>query len=452
MHLPRHTATPLAALMLAALLAFPATGSEATCDFPTLKRAATPEAAGFAAAGLTGVDKLIEADVAAGFPGAALVVIRDGRIAKQSFYGYRKKFDGHRPLDTLQEVRADTMFDLASNTKMFATNFALQKLVSEGRLDLEAPVSRYVPEFVDRAGEPVPGKAGLRVVDLLHHAAGFAPDPQYHNPAVSGALYSQQREKTLRFIPRSPLRYKPGTRATYSDTDYMLLGLIIERITGIPLDTYVEENIYRPLGLQRTAFNPLAKGFAPDDFAATELLGNSRDGTIQFPNIRTHTLQGEVHDEKAFYSMAGVSGHAGLFSTAGELAVLVQVMLNGGGYGDNCLFDDSVIARFTAPSPLDRTFGLGWRRNGNERMSWMFGTGASPRAYGHTGWTGTLTVIDPKYNLGIVLLTNKKHSRLPDPHGNPNRFAGDRFTTGKYGGVVEAIYRALLPDAPQGSR
>ncbi|WP_334079284.1 penicillin binding protein PBP4B [Microbulbifer sp. M83] len=430
---------------LAVLLALPVTASTAACDYPTLERAATPEEAGFSTAGLAAVDRLIEADIAAGFPGAALVVIRDGRVVKQSHYGYRRKFEGHRPLDKFEKVRADTMFDLASNTKMYATNFALQRLVSEGRLDLEAPVRRYVPEFADREGDPVTGKAGLRVADLLHHTAGFAPDPQFHNPAVSGELFSQERDKTLGFIPLAPLRYKPGSRTVYSDTDYMLLGLVIERITGQPLDTYVEDTFYRPLGLKRTRFAPLEKGFVPDDFAATELLGNTRDGVIDFPNIRTHTLQGEVHDEKAFYSMAGVSGHAGLFSTAADLAVLLQVMLNGGGYGDTCLFDEAVIASFTAPSPLDPGYGLGWRRNGTDGMTWMFGNGASGQAYGHTGWTGTLTVIDPHYNLGIVLLTNKKHSRLPDPEKNSNRFAGDGFTTGKYGGVVEAIYDALLP-------
>ncbi|PNB76984.1 penicillin binding protein PBP4B, partial [Pseudomonas sp. FW305-BF6] len=108
----------------------------------------------------------------------------------------------------------------------------------------------------------------------------------------------------------------------YSDVDYMLLGTIVEKITGQKLDEYVENEIYKPLKLKDTVFNPLQKGFKPKEIAATELLGNTRDGVINFPNVRTYTLQGEVHDEKAFYSMGGVSGHAGLFSTTSDLAVL----------------------------------------------------------------------------------------------------------------------------------
>ena len=443
---PRRTISLLAALLATFTLAGAATASPQTCHFPTLQRAASPASVGFSAAGLARVDQLIERDVAAGFPGAALIVIKDGQIVKQSHYGYRKKFDGRAHLDRFPPVRDDTLFDLASNTKMYATNFALQKLVSEGRLDLLASVRHYLPDFVDGDDDPIRGKAGLRVIDLLHHAAGFAPDPQFHNPAVAGSFFSQNREKTLALLPKLPLRYEPGSKTTYSDTDYMLLGLIVERITGERLDTYVENTIYRPLHLDHTLFNPLQKGFRPQDFAATEPEGNTREGTISFPHIRTYTLQGEVHDEKAYYAMGGVSGHAGLFSTTGELAVLLQVMLNGGGYGDVCLFDPGTIARFTAPSPLDPTFALGWRRNGTADMQWMFGSGAGPQAYGHTGWTGTLTVIDPEIDLGIVLLTNKKHSPLVDAEHNSNKFSGDLFATGKYGAVVAAVYAALNDD------
>lgn len=172
-------------------------------------------------------------------------------------------------------------------------------------------------------------------------------------------------------------------------------------------------------------------------------MGNTRDGVISFPNIRSYTLQGEVHDEKAFYSMEGISGHAGLFSNTEEMAVLLQVMLNGGGYGSQQLFDKTVISQFTAPSKTDATYGLGWRLNGNPDMEWMFGKHASTRAYGHTGWTGTVTIIDPAYQLGIILLTNKKHSPVIDPAKNPNQFEGDLFSTGKYGSVITGIYEAL---------
>ena len=413
------------------------------CRYPVLQTASAPEAAGFSAEKLQEVDQLIQRDIAAGFPGAALIVIKDGQIVKQSAYGYRKKYSGHTPLPQFHKTRNDTLFDLASNTKMYATNFALQKLVSEGQLNLDAKIQQYLPKFMDSSGDTIKGKADLRVVDLLQHSAGFAPDPQFHNPAVARDLFSQDRGRTTEFLNRVPLSYKPGSKTAYSDTDYMLLGAIIEQVTGQGLDAYVEDEIYRPLHLKHTHFNPLEKGISADRIAATELLGNTRDGVIHFPGIRTYTLQGEVHDEKAFYSMAGVSGHAGLFSTTGDLAILLQVMLNEGGYGTACLFDSQTITEFTAPSPGNATFGLGWRRNATPDMQWMFGTGASDQAYGHTGWTGTLTVIDPAIKLGIVLLTNKKHSPLIDPDNNSNKFAGDQFTTGKYGGIVSAIYDAL---------
>lgn len=419
------------------------------CEYPRLRVADSPESVGFSSAGLARVDELIERDVAAGFPGAALLIIKDGRIVKNSQYGFRQKFSENKALKPFKPVENSTLFDLASNTKMYATNFALQKLVSEGQLDLQAPIREYLPEFTDQQGDQIPGKNSLRVIDLLHHSAGFSPDPQYHNPRVAKALFSQDREKTLGFIPRSPLSYQPGTKTAYSDTDYMLLGLLIERITGEQLDHYVEQQIYAPLGLGRTKFNPLRKGFTPDQFAATELMGNTRDGAIDFPNIRRQTLLGEVHDEKAFYSMDGVSGHAGLFSTTSDLAILLQVMLNGGGYGNTCVFSREVIQRFTSPSPLNPTFGLGWRKNANEEMQWMFGELASAAAYGHTGWTGTLTIIDPASNLGIVLLTNKKHSPLVDTGKGAYRFLGDLFATGRYGPVATSVYEALLPSEPR---
>ncbi len=420
-----------------------AVSKETASQYPILKKVNKPEEAGFSSEKLGKVDQLIEMEVAAGFPGAALIVIKDGKIVKNESYGYKQKFNEHTPLKKFQKMENDTLFDLASNAKMYATNFAIQKLVSEGKLNIQARVQQYIPEFEDTEEDVIKGKDNLRVIDVLHHTAGFRPDPQYHNPKVSKELYSQERNKTIEFISKTPLTYVPGTQNVYSDVDYMLLGAIVEEITGQQLDVYVENELYKPLGLKNTKFNPLQKGFKPRDFAATELLGNTRDGVIDFPNIRTYTLQGEVHDEKAFYSMGGVSGHAGLFSNTKDMAVLLQVMLNGGGYGKHTLFDQKTIDEFVEPSEMNPTYGLGWRRNGDASMEWMFSPLASDSAYGHTGWTGTVTIIDPEIDLGIVLLTNKKHSPLVNPVANSNQFFGDLFKTGSYGSVVTAIYEAL---------
>ncbi|WP_245592169.1 penicillin binding protein PBP4B [Ectobacillus panaciterrae] len=409
--------------------------------YPTLIK--TPKEAIHSSKIFQRVDELIDQEVTNGFPGAALIVVKDGKIVKNTAYGFAKKYDAHTLLQHPQKMKEDTMFDIASNSKMYAVNYALQKLVSEGKININARVQDYIPEFKDEPTDLVKGKDKLCLIDILHHCAGFLADPQYHNPKVSKDLYSQERDKTLQMMLKTPLQYEHGTKNIYSDVDYMLLGYIIEKVTGQRLDDYVENTIYKPLGLTHTLFNPLQKGFQPNDFAATELAGNTRDGVISFPNIRTYTLQGEVHDEKAFYSMSGVSGHAGLFSSTGDLAVLLQVMLNGGGYGNVKLFDRSVIDTFVQSSSLNPTYGLGWRKNADSSMKWMFGPYASRSTVGHTGWTGTLTVIDPDNNLGIVLLTNKKHSPLIDPKIDANKFAGDVFQTGKYGAVVTRVYEAL---------
>jgi CubicO group peptidase (beta-lactamase class C family) len=349
---------------------------------PILKKAKRPEEAGFSSERLKKVDHLIKNDIKEGFPGASIIIIKDGKIVKSDHYGYEKKYEGLDLLKHPSKMKKDTLFDLASNTKMYATNFALQRLVSEGKLDLDEKVQHYLPEFKDNEADPIKGKNDLKIIDILHHSAGFPASIHFHNPESAGEFFSQDREKTLRLLPKVPLVYEPGTEHIYSDIDYMLLGLIVETITGQPMDDYLENEFYQPLGLKNTLFNPLGKGFKPKDFAATELMGNTREGRYHFPNVREYTLQGEVHDEKAFYSMDGVSGHAGLFSTTEDMAVLLQTMLNGGGYGNVELFDQETIDQFVEPSETDPTYGLGWRRNGSQSMEWMFGPFASGKAYG----------------------------------------------------------------------
>ncbi|HCM7228899.1 TPA: penicillin binding protein PBP4B [Klebsiella aerogenes] len=412
-------------------------------QYPVLTEA-TPDKVGFDTARLDRMDHWIEQQVEAGYPGVSLLIIKDDHIVYRKAWGAAKKYEGNVLMAHPIPATTDTMYDLASNTKMYATNFALQKLMSEGRLHPDDLISTYITGFGDKPGDAIKGKSALRVADLLHHSGGFPADPQYPNKAVAGDLYSQDKATTLEMIKRTPLQYKPGTRHIYSDVDYMLLGFIVESITKQPLDRYVEENIYHPLGLTHTVFNPLKKGFRQEQIAATELNGNTRDGVIHFPNIRTTTLWGQVHDEKAFYSMGGVSGHAGLFSDTGDIAVLMQTMLNGGGYGNVTLFSPDIVKEFTRSSKEDASFGLGWRVNGNASMTPTFGTLASPQTYGHTGWTGTLTVVDPVNHMAIVMLSNKPHSPVADPQNNPNMFNSGLMPLATYGWVVDQVYGALM--------
>lgn len=168
------------------------------------------------------------------------------------------------------------------------------------------------------------------------------------------------------------------------------------------------------MGLDHITYNPLKAGFSPDDCAATELNGNTRDHSEYYEGYRTQTLQGEVHDEKAYYNMAGVSGHAGLFASATNLATLASVMLTGG-YGEHRFFSKDVMDAFVAPkSEKQPTWGLGWYRNADAGRTKYFGTQSSRGTVGHQGWTGTLTMIDPSRNLVVAYLTNKINSPVTD--------------------------------------
>ena len=210
------------------------------------------------------------------------------------------------------------------------------------------------------------------------------------------------------------------------------------------LDKYVENTFYKPLGLNNIVYNPLEKGFSKNTIAATELNGNTRDGAVNFANIRDYTLQGEVHDEKAYYSMGGVAGHAGLFSNASNLAKLAQVMINGGGYGNHKFFSQNTIDEFTKRKSSSPVWGLGWWRQGDNGRSWYFSPQSSRNTYGHQGWTGTLTLIDPENNLIIVLLTNKINSPLIDNSINPNMFYGNKFTTATLGAIPTLVYESII--------
>ena len=407
-----------------------------TIPYPVLKDETSKHKQGF-----TQVDALIKEDIKQGFPGAVLLVLKDGKIIKNSAYGYARKFaDGGELLSAPVKMTTDTLFDIASNTKMFATNFALMKLVNEGKLDTSLPINHYLPTYRGA------GRDLRTVKDILTHNAGYSPQVKFftRNNNLGPKFFSQDSNKTKDLIlTQVPFAAGRSAKRMYSDTDYMLLGMIIEKITGMSLDLYVEYNIYHPLGIKDTVFNPLQKGFRKNQFAATEIHGTTRGNRVSYDNVRTYVLQGEVHDEKAYHSLAGVAGHAGLFSTAQDMAVLAQALLNRGGYGNKQLFSGKVIDQFVKPDDGNGTYGLGWRRANNGDRKWHFGPYASGSAYGHTGWTGTVTVIDPEHDLAIILLTNARHSEIEGDDKN-YQFKGKQFETGMYGSVISLVYEAVL--------
>ena len=402
------------------------------------------------------ISDIIESDVANGFPSAQLAVIRNGQLVYSNAWG--------------KNVNTKTLYDLASVSKMFGVNYAVQKLVTDGKLDIDTKIIDILGRnFADDTisinykGTKAPNlktmknwKASITVLDVLCHRAGFPPEFHYHDKNYDmsrlkhdknavNALYtgidgsSETRSKTLKAIFKTPLIYKPRTKILYSDIDYMLLCYIVEKITGQRLDVYMRENFWQPLNLKRIAYNPLKNNFSRDDCAATEIYGNTRDNNMTFSGIRTYPLQGEVHDYKAFHSMGGVSGHAGLFSNAEDIARLASLMFNGG-YGEYKFFSKNVIDMFTSPQSHDSAnWGVGWWREGEYQRVWYFGTQSSSFTFGHQGWTGTLVMVDPLRNLVIAYLTNKINSPVVKPYTGKKIFSGNWYTASTLGFVAQIL-------------
>lgn len=306
-------------------------------------------------------------------PGAVLVVGHDGIIVHRKAYGIRELVPAREPM-TL-----DTIFDIASLTKVVATTPAIMKLFEQGKIRPEDPVTVYLPEFQD-------GRSRISVADLLTHFSGLRPDLDLQ-PPWSG--YKTGIGKALHDEPTN----SPGQRFVYSDINFELLGEIVRRASGKPLDEFVREQIFVPLGMNETMFRPpvsLRVRIAP-----TEI-----DPATGKP------FRGVVHDPTA-RNMGGVAGHAGVFTTAADLARYAQMMLDNG----RPIFSPATVAKFTAPaSPPGQTVlrSLGWDID----SPYSSPRGTFPRgSYGHTGFTGTSVWIDPASKTYVILLTNAVHPR-----------------------------------------
>jgi CubicO group peptidase (beta-lactamase class C family) len=359
------------------------------------------------------LDSLIAAALAEGAaPGAAVAVGRWGRLVHLNGYG---RIDTGADAGT---VDPHTLFDLASLTKVVGTTTAAMILEEEGRLDLDRRVADYLPEFDS------PEKAPITLRLLLEHRGGleafarlfaeYRPDPAASVDPVHA------REWYLRQINQRPLRRAPGTETEYSDWDLILLQLAIERVAGQPLDRFLHERVFAPLGMTHSMFNPAAE--LRPRVAATEMDAQGRRGLIH----------GEVHDPNA-WAIGGVAGHAGLFGTARDLAIFAQMMINGGEYGGVRILQPQTVARWTAPQVPGSSRALGWDTpSGRSSAGRFFG----PRSYGHTGYTGTSLWIDPERGLFVILLTNRVNPTSENMRHVPLRRA-----------VADAVQAAIL-DAP----
>ncbi|MGA7300594.1 MAG: serine hydrolase [Candidatus Sulfotelmatobacter sp.] len=328
-----------------------------------------------AAVRLSSVDAVIEQAIHDGnIPGAVLLVGHNGHVI------YRKAY-GNRALEPRREpMTLDTIFDLASLTKVIATTTAVMQLVEQGKVRLNDPVAKYLPEFAQN------GKDDVTIRQLLTHYSGLAPDLDLKTPwEGKDTAYRMAFAET----PQDP----PGSRFSYSDINFIMLGALVERVSGESLDEYCERHIFLPLKMMHTRFLPPAAWRAK--IAPTQYDENE------------HMLRGVVHDPTA-RRMGGVAGHAGLFSTADDLAKFAQTLLNGGGGILSPLSVEKMTQPEQPPSaPVLR--GFGW--DIDSPFSSNRGDLLPIGSYGHTGFTGTSIWIDPTTQTYIVLLTNAVHPR-----------------------------------------
>ncbi|WP_232695889.1 serine hydrolase domain-containing protein [Brevibacillus daliensis] len=316
-------------------------------------------------------------------PGAVVLVARKGTIVKEEAYGYAVRYADQTftPIDNPIEMEEETLFDVASVSKLF-TSIAIMQLVEDGDIELDEPVATYIPEFASN------GKENITVTQLLTHTSGMAASKPIQN--INGS----REERFQAVFADAPIN-EPGSTYLYSDLNMIVLGAVVERITGQRLDEYVEQEITEPLDMENTMYNPSADLL--DEIAATEYSTTTSRGLVW----------GQVHDEKA-WALDGVAGHAGVFSTAPDLAILAQMMLNDGVYDDERILEKESVRLMMEnqiPEFPGNDHGLGWEVN----QDWYMDGLTDLTTMGHTGFTGTSIVVSPSNQTIVILLTNRVH-------------------------------------------
>ncbi len=357
---------------------------------PPQTKKPSPEAAGFDPTRLERIDDAVKRGIDAGqLPGAVVLVVRQGKIAFHKAYGHRSLEPERVPMT------ADTIFDLASLTKPVATATSVMILLEQGKLRLSDRVAEHLPDFGQN------GKDKITVEQLLLHTAGFIAD----NPLGD---YADGREEAIKRIYKLTPVAEPGTKFIYSDVGFIVLGELVEKLSGKKLDVFAEEHLFKPLGMRDTGYRVSEEG-------------HKRAGPTQKRNDKW--MLGEVHDPRA-YALGGVAGHAGLFSTAEELAIYARMILNEGEYGGKRILSPATVRLMTQPRPVP---------GGQRALGWDVETGYSANrgelfpvgSFGHTGFTGTSIWIDPTSQTAVIFLSNRVH---PDGKGNVNRLRGQVST------------------------
>lgn len=380
---------------------------------------AEPAAVGMDAEHLQRIEKIVAQGLAEKrMPGCVVCIGRRGKIVLQAAYGNKQLQPSELPMTT------DTVFDMASITKPMATATSVMILVERGQLKLNQRVSSLIPEFA------ASGKEEITVFDLLTHQSGLLPDNKV-------ADYEDGPEKALERICALSLQAPTGTKFIYSDVNYILLGELVRRASGKSVHEFSQEYIFQPLGMRETGYLP--REALKSRAAPTE----QRDG---------HWMQGEVHDPRAFL-LGGIAGHAGLFSTAEDIAIYAQMMIQQGEYGGQRILAPRTVTTMTRgyrllggsrstmegvpANPPVFLRGLGW----DKRSGYSINRGEllSDSAFGHGGFTGTVLWIDPELEMFVIFLSNRVH---PDGKGLVNPLAG------RIGTVAAGAIRDLSSPRP----
>jgi CubicO group peptidase (beta-lactamase class C family) len=352
------------------------------------------------------------------FPGCVVLATKDGEIIFNKAYG-TYTFDDTKP------VTLESIYDLASVTKVSATTVSVMKLYEEGKLDLKKKLGDYLP-FVKGTD-----KEDLEIDDILLHQAGLVPFIPFYRETIDSAtgspdpdIYSDKpktgftirvaenvymrndwQDTMMKRILMSPLG-KQG-RYVYSDNDFIFLGKIVEQLTGMTLDQYVLKTFYSKIGMRTTGFKPRDRFWKEGLIVPTE----------HEKHFRQQLIEGDVHDEGASM-FGGVAGHAGLFSNAYDLAMLYQMLLNGGTFNGERFLKEKTIKLFTTYHNKDSRRGYGFdkpEKDNETRKEPYPSLLASPQTFGHTGFTGTCVWVDPKYDLVYIFLSNRVNPTRNNP-------------------------------------
>ena len=362
-------------------------------------------------------------------PSLVLLVSKNSEIVYHDAFGFLSN-------KSMEKATKTTCYDLASLTKPLITSVAIMLLIEQGRIEIGEKIEKYLPEFVGNRKEQI------TIGHLLSNSAGLPSYRPYYKRLLEMEAYEsghilckkEAKENIYRFICNESLDYEPGTRSLYSDLGFMLLGFLVEKVSGLTLDEYCEKWIFRPLGLVSTFFNDLSRREE-----SKSLINKFTFAPTEECPWRKKLLYGEVHDDNA-YAMGGVAGHAGLFSTASDIHILVKALYES--YSKDChdnFISSAIINMFFKKQDIvGSTWRLGWDSPSAKNST--AGNLFSDNSIGHTGFTGTSLWIDLRQSIWIIVLSNRV-----SPTRDNNKFRQFRPK------LHDIIMRWILEDNEQGN-